>query len=97
MEFLLPSNLQQHLIKYDPVLKKTAQTSKPAVTRNSIGIPNDMIPTHIISKQRLLEAITYIASVEISKRYFVFTTIKEMPDGAAYREVKAILYHVEKL
>jgi hypothetical protein len=41
MEFQLPSNLQQHLVKYDPQLKKLIPPSKPKVSRNTLGLPDD--------------------------------------------------------
>ena len=89
MEFQLPSNLQQHLVKYDAVLKKTAQISKPKVSRNTLGLPDDLIPPHIISKEELTEAVTIINTEQVEARYRVFQKDTD--------EVKAIIYHIESL
>lgn len=89
MEFQLPSNLQQHLVKYDAVLKKTAQISKPKVSRNTLGLPDDIIPAYIISKEELTQAVTNINTELVEARYRVF----QKDTG----EVKAIIYHIESL
>ena len=89
MEFQLPSNLQQHLIKYDPELKKVLSVTKPKVSRNTLGLPDDLIPPHIISKEALTEAVTIINTEQVEARYRVF----QKDTG----EVKAIIYHIESL
>ena len=89
MEFQLPSNLQQHLIKYDPELKKVLSATKPKVSRNTLGLPDDLIPPHIISKEELTEAVTIINTEQVEARYRVF----QKDTG----EVKAIIYHIESL
>jgi len=89
MQFQLPSNLQQHLVKYDPELKKVIAAAKPKVTRNTLGLPDDLIPTHIVSKEELLQAVTNINADPIEDRYRVF----QKDTG----EVKAIIYHIESL
>ena len=89
MQFQLPSNLQQHLVKYDPELKKVIAAAKPKVTRNTLGLPDDLIPTHIVSKEELLQAVTNINADPVEDRYRVF----QKDTG----EVKAIIYHIESL
>jgi hypothetical protein len=89
MQFQLPSNLQQHLVKYDPELKKVIAATKPKVTRNNLGLPDDLIPTYIISKEELLQAVTNINTELVEDRYRVF----QKDTG----EVKAIIYHIESL
>jgi len=89
MQFQLPSNLQQHLVKYDPELKKVITATKPKVTRNNLGLPDDIIPPHIVSKKELLQAVTNINTELVEDRYRVF----QKDTG----EVKAILYHIESL
>jgi hypothetical protein len=89
MQFQLPSNLQQHLIKYDPELKKVIAASKPKVIRNTLGLPDDMIPFHIISKEEQLQTVTDINTELVEARYRVF----EKNTG----KVKAIIYHIESL
>lgn len=89
MEFQLPSNLQQHLIKYDPELKKVLSATKPKVSRNTLGLPDDMIPPHIINKEELTQAVTNINTEQVEARYHVF----QKDTG----EVKAIVYHIESL
>ena len=89
MQFQLPSNLQQHLVKYDPELKKVIAATKPKVTRNNLGLPDDIIPPHIVSKKELLQAVTNINTELVEDRYRVF----QKDTG----EVKAIIYHIESL
>lgn len=89
MEFQLPSNLQRHLVKYDPELKKVLSATKPKVLRNTLGLPDDMIPPHIISKEELTQAVTNINTEQVEARYRVF----QKNTG----EVKAIIYHIESL
>ena len=89
MQFQLPSNLQQHLVKYDPELKKVIAAAKPKVTRNTLGLPDDIIPPHIVSKEELLQAVTNINADPVEDRYRVF----QKDTG----EVKAIIYHIESL
>jgi len=89
MQFQLPSNLQQHLVKYDPELKKVIAAAKPKVTRNTLGLPDDIIPPHIVSKEELLQAVTDINAGPVVDRYHVF----QKDTG----EVKAIIYHIESL
>jgi len=89
MQFQLPSNLQQHLVKYDPELKKVIAAAKPKVTRNNLGLPDDLIPSYIISKEELLQAVTNINTELVEDRYRVF----QKDTG----EVKAIIYHIESL
>jgi len=89
MQFQLPSNLQQHLVKYDPEVKKVIAATKPKVTRNNLGLPDDIIPPHIVSKEELLQAVTIINTELVEDRYRVF----QKDTG----EVKAILYHIESL
>jgi len=89
MQFQLPSNLQQHLVKYDPELKKVIAAAKPKVIRNNLGLPDDIIPPHIVSKEELLQAVTNINTELVEGRYRVF----QKDTG----EVKAIIYHIESL
>ena len=89
MEFQLPSNLQQHLVKYDPELKKVFSATKPKVSRNTLGLPDDLIPAHIINKEELTEAVAIINTEQVEARYRVF----QKDTG----EVKAIIYHIESL
>jgi len=72
MQFQLPSNLQQHLVKYDPEVKKVIAATKPKVTRNNLGLPDDLIPPHIVSKEELLQAVTNINTELVEDRYRVF-------------------------
>jgi hypothetical protein len=89
MEFQLPSNLQQHLVKYDSELKKVLSATKPKAFRNGLGLPDDMIPFHIISREEQLQTVTDINTELIEAKYHVF----QRRTG----EVKAIIYHVESL
>lgn len=89
MQFQLPSNLQQHLVKYDPELKKVSAVAKPKMTRNTLGLPDDLIPIHIVSKEELLQAVTNINADPVKDRYRVFQTDTD--------KVKAIIYHIENL
>jgi PcfJ-like protein len=96
MEFQLPSNLQQHLVKYDPELKKVIAAAKPKVIRNNLGLPDDLIPPHIISKEELLQAVTNINADSVEDRYRVFRSapgLKAEDTG----KVKAIIYHIKSL
>jgi hypothetical protein len=89
MQFQLPSNLQQHLVKYDPELTKVIAAAKPKVTRNLLGLPDDIIPPHIISKEELLQAVTNINTDPVEDRHRLFLTTTG--------DVRAIIYHVESL
>ncbi len=89
MQFQLPSNLQQHLVKYDPELTKVIAAAKPKVTRNLLGLPDDIIPPHIISKEELLQAVTNINTDPVEDRHRLFLTTTG--------DVRAIIYHIESL
>jgi hypothetical protein len=89
MEFQLPSNLQQHLVKYDPELKKLIPPSKPKVSRNTLGLPDDIIPAHIIKRVVLSKVVTHINSEPLEERYHIFKKNST--------ETKAVIYHVENL
>jgi hypothetical protein len=89
MEFQLPSNLQQHLVKYDPQLKKLIPPSKPKVSRNTLGLPDDIIPAHIIKREVLSKVVTHINAEPVEERYHIFKKNNT--------EIKAVIYHVENL
>jgi len=89
MQFQLPSNLQQHLVKYDPQLKKLIPPSKPKVSRNTLGLPDDIIPAHIIKKEVLSKVVTHINAEPVEERYHIFKKNST--------EIKAVIYHVENL
>ena len=89
MEFQLPSNLQQHLVKYDPQLKKLIPPSKPKVSRNTLGLPDDIIPAHIIKRVVLSKVVTHINAEPVEERYYVFKKNST--------ETRAVIYHVENL
>mgnify|MGYP000748509012 CR=1 FL=1 len=89
MQFQLPSNLQQHLVKYDPELKKIIPPSKPKVSRNTLGLPDDMIPAHIIKKEVLSQILININAEPVEERYHIF---KKDITGT-----KAVIYHIENL
>ena len=89
MEFQLPSNLQQHLVKYDPELKKLIPPSKPKVSRNTLGLPDDIIPAHIIKRVVLSKVVTHINAEPVEERYHIFKKNST--------ETKAVIYHVENL
>ena len=89
MEFQLPSNLQQHLVKYDPELKKLIPPSKPKVSRNTLGLPDDIIPAHIIKIVVLSKVVTHINSELLEERYHIFKKNST--------ETKAVICHVENL
>lgn len=89
MQFQLPSNLQQHLAKYDPELKKTISNTTTKTSRSTLGLPDDLIPAHIIRKEEQLEAVTYINGRPIEQRLHIF----RKNSG----EINGIIYHLEKL
>jgi len=102
MQFSLPSNLKEQLIAYDPKLKALAKatattTSKPKKQRTHLGLPDDIIPAHIVTPNDSLAAVTAINQAEVPDRYHTFSLLTYEKDMVNIRKLKAILYHYESL
>jgi hypothetical protein len=101
MQFQLPANLRTELLAYDPKLKAlakaTATTSKPKKQRTHLGLPDDIIPAHIVTPNDLLAAVTAINQAEVPDRYHTFSLLTYEKDMVNIRKLKAILYHYESL
>lgn len=102
MQFQLPANLRTELLAYDPKLKALAKAlattaSKPKKQRTHLGLPDDIIPAHIITPNDLLAAVSAINQAEVPYRYHTFSSITYDKDMIATKKLKAIVYHYESL
>ena len=102
MQFQLPANLRTELLAYDPKLKALAKAlattaSKPKKQRTHLGLPDDIIPAHIITPNDLLAAVTAINQAEVPYRYHTFSSITYDKDMIATKKLKAVVYHYESL
>ena len=102
MQFQLPANLRTELLAYDPKLKALAKATattanKPKKQRTHLGLPDDIIPAHIITPNDLLAAVTAINQAEVPYRYHTFSRITYDKDMVATKKLKAIVYHYESL
>lgn len=102
MQFQLPANLRTELLAYDPKSKALAKAlattaSKPKKQRTHLGLPDDIIPAHIITPNDLLAAVTAINQAEVPYRYHTFSRITYDKDMVATEKLKAVVYHYESL
>jgi len=102
MQFQLPANLRTELLAYDPKLKALAKAatipiSKPKKPRSHLGLPNDIIPAHIVMPSNLLAAIIAINQEEVPYRYHTFSRVTYDKDMVATTKLKAVVYHYESL
>jgi len=102
MQFQLPANLRTELLAYDPKLKALAKAattpvSKPKKQRTHLGLPNDIIPAHIVTPNDLLAAIIAINQEEVPYRYHTFSRVTYDKDMIATTKLKAVVYHYESL
>lgn len=102
MQFQLPANLRTELLAYDPKLKALAKATaitanKPKKQRTHLGLPDDIIPAHIITPNDLLAAVTAINQAEVPYRYHTFSSITYNKDMVATKKLKAVVYHYESL
>ena len=102
MQFQLPANLRTELLAYDPKLKALAEATattanKPKKQRTHLGLPDDIIPAHIITPNDLLAAVTAINQAEVSYRYHTFSCLTYDKDMVATTKLKAVVYHYESL
>lgn len=99
MQFQLPANLRTELLAYDPkskaLAKAIATANKPKKQRTHLGLPDDIIPAHIITPNDLLAAVTAINQVEMPYRYHTFSI--DTKDMIATKKLKAVVYHYESL
>jgi hypothetical protein len=100
MQFSLPSNLKEQLIAYDPKLKALARSSKPSKSKKAqypLGVPEDLIPEHIVEKEYVIQAVKTINQQEASQRYRCFTTRSYDQDMKSITTTKAIVYHFQSM
>jgi len=100
MQFSLPSNLKEQLIAYDPKLKALARSSKPSKSKKSqypLGVPEDLIPEHIVEKEYVIQAVKVINQQEASQRYRCFTNRSYNQDMQSITTAKAIVYHFQSM
>jgi len=100
MQFSLPSNLKEQLIAYDPKLKALARSSKPSKSKKAqypLGVPEDLIPEHIVDKEHVIQAVKVINQQEASQRYRCFTTRSYNQDMKSITTAKAIVYHFQSM
>jgi hypothetical protein len=102
MQFQLPANLRTELLAYDPKLKALAKTTaatanKPKKQRTHLGLPDDIIPAHIVTPNDLLAAVTAINQAEVPYRYHTFSSVTYDKDITATKKLKAVIYHYESL
>jgi hypothetical protein len=102
MQFALPVNLRTELLAYDPKLKALAKATattanKPKKQRTHLGLPDDIIPAHIITPNELLLQVTAINQAEVPYRYHTFSSITYNKDMVATKKLKAVVYHYESL
>jgi hypothetical protein len=100
MQFSLPSNLKEQLIAYDPKLKALARSSKPSKSKKSqypLGVPEDLIPEHIVDKEHVIQAVKVINQQEASQRYRCFTNRSYNQDMQSITTAKAIVYHFQSM
>jgi hypothetical protein len=102
MQFSLPSNLKEQLIAYDPKLKALARSSKPKPSKSKksqypLGVPEDLIPEHIVEKEYVIQAVKTINQQEASQRYRCFTTRSYDQDMKSITTAKAIVYHFQSM
>jgi hypothetical protein len=102
MQFQLPANLRTELLAYDPKLKALAKATattanKPKKQRSHLGLPDDIIPAHIVTPNDLLAAVTAINQAEVPYRYHTFSRITYDKDMVAIKKLKAVIYHYESL
>jgi hypothetical protein len=102
MQFQLPSNLQNEIIAYDPILKKLEQVNKKSSNSPTkkpkfpIGNPPVLIPSDVIKSTDLQQAVEHINSRIASERCHEFRRAQgEFPE----QEYKtfAVIYHWEGL
>lgn len=102
MQFQLPANLRTELLAYDPKLKALFKSETPATKpkrqSNYFGLPDDIIPAHIVTPNDLLAAITYINKQDVPNRYHTFShTVYDKETDGPTTKIKAIVYHYESL
>ena len=102
MQFSLPSNLKEQLIAYDPKLKALARSSKPKPSKFKksqypLGVPEDLIPEHIVDKEHVIQAVKVINQQEASQRYRCFTNRSYNQDMQSITTAKAIVYHFQSM
>jgi len=100
MQFSLPSNLKEQLIAYDPNLKALTRSSKPSKSKKAqypLGVPEDLIPEHIVEKEYVIQAVKTINQQEASQRYRCFTTRSYDQDMKSITTTKAIVYHFQSM
>jgi len=100
MQFSLPSNLKEQLIAYDPKLKALARSSEPSKSKKSqypLGVPEDLIPEHIVDKEHVIQAVKVINQQEASRRYRCFTNRSYNQDMQSITTAKAIVYHFQSM
>jgi hypothetical protein len=102
MQFSLPSNLKEQLIAYDPKLKALARSSKPKPSKSKksqypLGVPEDLIPEHIVDKEHVIQAVKVINQQEASQRYRCFTNRSYNQDMQSITTTKAIVYHFQSM
>ena len=102
MQFSLPSNLKEQLIAYDPKLKALARSSKPKPSKSKkaqypLGVPEDLIPEHIVDKEHVIQAVKVINQQEASQRYRCFTNRSYNQDMQSITTAKAIVYHFQSM
>lgn len=100
MQFSLPSNLKEQLATYDPAIEKLFNSSKPKEPKKVqylLGIPEDLIPEHIVEKDRCIEAVKHMNQQEASQRYYVFTEHSYDQDMQSVTTLKAFIYHFQSM
>lgn len=102
MQFQLPSNLQNEIIAYDPVLKKLEQANKKSSKSPAkkpkfpIGNPPTLIPSDVIKSTYLQQAVEHINNSIASERCQEFRRVQgEFPEQK-YKTF-AVVYHWEGL
>jgi hypothetical protein len=99
MEFLLPTNLQNELIPYDPTLKKLARTEKQAkaTTKKSkypLGNPPQLMPLDVVKESLQQEAVDVINASAAPDRHHEFKLPVGNFPNVEY-VVHAVMYHYE--
>ncbi len=100
MHFVLPSNLQQELLAYDPKLKALVKEQEPKKTTKKAKYPlgniPHLIPVDIVRAAVQQDAIDRINASPVADRYHRFTKVVDVATPEARVITTAIIYHFEQ-
>lgn len=99
MQFSLPTNLQEEVKLYDPLVQRQAKAmaqmdaAKRRVTTSPCGKPNNLFPSHIMKDSAWKDIVKHINEADAESRFYSAHYLNAR-DGMT---VKAVVYYYKQL